>query len=392
MFRNTSRVLAALAAMALLPVATAAAQDPVLDHILALPDQTAMNHASSAGSTTAALPGTEAGVLGTTTAQAPETIAKPVQPTQVQQPQQPVTQPDQPKKKLRNGTTCKGKRVRTCATYRNGKLVKRCVTRHHHRKCTKPSGARARAASLNWSGYLNGIPQVGKILSVTANGGGSGCTGTVVGRSLVLTAGHCVYTQGSGYHKEIHFVPGAKQSGTSYTMPSGRWDATRWWTPSGFRNGDWSLDFALIEIAPQNGVQIGDKLGWYGVSYGASAFSSGRTYLAGYPSSGWFASEGRNGFSQYACDSTYDANQQVGSGYRLWSGCFMNRGASGGPWFVPVNGQWSVAGVTSTCDGDNMIDATHYCDPWSNRLSTAYFNERILQFWNSVAAIRGTNS
>src|SRR4051794_40863269 len=139
MFRNTRRVVAALAAMALLPAATAAAQDPVLDHILALPDQTAMNHASSAGSTTAPLPGSEAGVLGTTTAPAPEAITRPAQPIQVQQPpQQPVTQPNQPKKKLRNGTTCKGKRVRTCVTYRKGKLVKRCVTRHHHRRCAKP--------------------------------------------------------------------------------------------------------------------------------------------------------------------------------------------------------------------------------------------------------------
>ena len=106
---------------------------------------------------------------------------------------------------------------------------------------------------------------------------------------------------------------------------------------------------------------------------------------------GWFASDGRNGFSQYACDSTYDSNEQVGSGYRLWSACYMNRGASGGPWFVPVNGSWSVAGVTSTCDG-NLIDSTHYCDTWSTRLSTAYFNDRILQFWNQVAAIRGANS
>jgi V8-like Glu-specific endopeptidase len=283
--------------------------------------------------------------------------------------------------------------VRTCRTYRKGVLVKRCVTRRGHRRCVRPAGAHARAAALNWVGWLNGIREVGKILSVTASDRGSSCTGTVVSRSLVLTAAHCVYTSGVGYHKEIHFVPAAKQNGTSYTMPYGRWDATRWWVPNGYRtSGDWSLDYALVEIAPQNGRAIGDVVGAYGISYGASAFSNGRTYLVGYPASGWFAADGRNGFSQYACDSTYDSHQQIGSGYRLWSACYMNRGASGGPWFVPASdGTWSVAGVNSTCDG-NVIDATHYCDPWATRLSTSFFDNRIVQFWNSVASLRGTNS
>jgi len=395
---RVARLAPMIATFALLPAAAASAQDPVLDRILALPDQSGMTHSSSAGSTTAALPDTDAGTLGTTSATAPEQIAQPAQPTTQTQPAQPQTQapaqPQQPavtpKKPLRTGTTCRGKRVRTCLTYRQGKLVKRCVARHGHRRCTRPAGAHA--ASLSWVGWLNGITEVGKILSVTANDRSSGCTGTVVARSLVLTAAHCVYTSGVGYHKEIHFVPGAKQNGTSYTMPYGRWDATRWWVPSGYQtSGDQSLDYALIEIAPQSGRGVGDVVGTYGISYGQSAFASGRTYLVGYPASGWFAADGRNGFSQYACDSTYDSNQQVGSGYRLWSACYMNRGASGGPWFVPTGGSWRVAGVNSTCDG-NYVDATHYCDPWATRLSTAYFDDRIVQFWNSVATIRGTNS
>src|SRR5215218_9940797 len=94
---RVARLVSLAATLALLPASAASAQDPVLDRILALPDQSGMTHSSAAGSTTAAIPSTEAGTLGTTSATAPEQIAQPAQPTpspQAAQPQpQPVTQP-----------------------------------------------------------------------------------------------------------------------------------------------------------------------------------------------------------------------------------------------------------------------------------------------------------
>jgi hypothetical protein len=292
------------------------------------------------------------------------------------------TRPAAPK---RNGTSCvRRSRSRICTTYRKGKITKRCVKKPGKRqRCTRPR-SRARAATLYGHGFPNQpLQQVGKIISETAQGRGSSCSGTLVGRALMITAAHCVYGDG-GYHKRIYFVPGSTQSGTSYSAPYGEWQATRWWVANGYRSGDMAYDYALVEIGPENGVYIGDALGYWSVGYGPGWTTGQEVVAMGYPSKGWFEAEGRNGTSQYMCDSTFESYSTVGSGYNLWIECPMNMGASGGPWFTrDANGQWQLRGVNSTCWGENRC-------AWSSwYLSTAFFDNRFAQFWNSVAEIRG---
>jgi hypothetical protein len=229
----------------------------------------------------------------------------------------------------------------------------------------------APALAAEWSGYLAPLPQVGRLA------GSGGCTGTVVGRALVVTAAHCV----AGARRVV-FAPGARQSGASSAAPYGVWTATRWWTPAGYRAGDRSLDYALVEIARRGGRAIGDAVGTFSIAYGASP--GGQTYVVGYPAAGWFASEGRNGGSQYTCRSTGMASA---AGPLLWSACPMNQGASGGPWLVlRADGRWRVAGVASLCE------SAHACDPWSAALAVARFDARFAAFWNLVAAVRARPS
>ena len=52
-------------------------------------------------------------------------------------------------------------------------------------------------------------------------------------------------------------------------------------------------------------------------------------------------SQGHNGRGQYVCDTTYGATlygdySLLGSGSLINVQCTMNRGSSGGPWFVPL--------------------------------------------------------
>jgi V8-like Glu-specific endopeptidase len=392
-------IAAAVVAASLVPASAALATDQdaenraAVERILALPQTTDMGFDSSAGARSESLAGTQARETGSTTAtETPRPV--PAQPTPEPapaaspQPVQPAPAPATRKRaKPRHGTTCtRTRRARTCVTYRNGKLTKHCVTHRGKRTRCKRPAVGARATALAWQGFINPIAQVGQIHSVKASGKGGRCSGTVVGRALVLTAAHCVYE--NGYHRSMYFVPASTQSGSTYAAPYGTWTASRWWAPPGYRSGgDMSQDYALVEIAPLNGAYIGDKLGWFAVSYGANWSSGRRAYNVGYPVTGWFGSDGRNGSSQYACDTTYDSYAAVGSGYRLWSQCTMNGGASGGPWLVVgSDNRWYVGGVNSTCDGP--ASAVTYCDPHSWKLSSSYFDNRFIDFWNWVASIR----
>lgn len=69
---------------------------------------------------------------------------------------------------------------------------------------------RAAASALSWQGWPSPLtPAVGKIEFVKANGQQSSCSGTVVTRTLVLTAAHCLYdAQAGGYDRAVYFAPG----------------------------------------------------------------------------------------------------------------------------------------------------------------------------------------
>jgi hypothetical protein len=227
------------------------------------------------------------------------------------------------------------------------------------------------------------MPAVGKIESVLANGKNSGCSGTVVTRTLLLTAAHCVYDHRSGFHTRILFTPGMTAGGLgSY----GVWEARRWWAPRGYLAGDDSQDYALVEFGPQAGRYIGDVTGTWTIHFGQPWPRGRRVYAAGYPASGfWNTAAGFLGRGQYACDTTYDRYASLGSGYELWLPCTMNRGSSGGPWFGQLaNGQWTIVGVNSKCWGPNMHDPDRYCDPYSYNLRSPYLDSRFLAFWQSI--------
>jgi hypothetical protein len=257
-------------------------------------------------------------------------------------------------------------------------------------------GAVAHAAGLYNEGFLSTtMSSVGRIVIEFPGGAYSKCSGTVVSRTLVLTAGHCIAPHNGSGPTAIAFLPGATWTSSEepldYYKPFGGWSAgyAQWWTTTAFLNGDGARDWALIEIPPEGGHYISDYTGAWSILPNISYGTGAHIYAVGYPASGyWATADGHEGRGQYACNSTWDGRWgSIGSGWELFLACAMNRGASGGPWFTELNnGTWVVGGMTNRCQPNPGDTATSYCDPYTEFGRSSYIDSHFVELWEDVQA------
>lgn len=220
--------------------------------------------------------------------------------------------------------------------------------------------------SANYAGWKN----VGRLYFTTPAGVPMLCSASVVSRDVILTAGHCAYTNSGvrGYNTNFRFVP--SQQGTSH--PYGDWVGGRPLAWQAWANGDFSQDYAFIKFGTGglSGRLVGDVVGASSVLLNPPFNSN--LYELGYPATGIFASSGGNYL--WYCYSPYGGYRQTGSGYTVGIGCKANGGTSGGPWFHAYNGSWNyIASVSSTCE-----NAVIFCNDKVNGYATSlwgpYFN------------------
>jgi V8-like Glu-specific endopeptidase len=276
------------------------------------------------------------------------------------------------------------RRTRTCTRYKNGRPAQKCVRIAGRNKCKKLSRAIGHTSTLSWQGWpTSTAPAVGKIVTQDSAGKSWLCTGTMVSRTLMLTAAHCLVDA-----RKVYFAPGASaNAANAITTPNGVWQGSNWWVPTAYRdNQDWSFDYGLVEIPPVNGRYLGDVIGTWSITPSLQWNSGREVYLMGYPSSGGFANYSN---FQYACDVNWNEGySRSGTGYDIWAACSMTPGSSGGPWFSKdANGNWTIAGVVSRCSGP--VDANgKACMPYANYAITSYIDNRFYTFWSSVNAQR----
>jgi V8-like Glu-specific endopeptidase len=223
--------------------------------------------------------------------------------------------------------------------------------------------------SAGWTHYK----VVGRLYFMEPDGNEYTCTGTVVSRNIVVTAGHCAYTAGVGWNSMEMFVPDKYGSSTPY----GSWAiATLSTWPRWKQSGWFPQDYAFLKIAPDAaGRQVGDVTGWAGMVMNATTI--GDIWSIGYPRTGFFRTwDGEYGFycySPYSSPSAVADSDGV-TGYDIGYGCYMTGGASGGPMFVYSQGSWfNVVSVNSHCwpvgctaEGSNV---------WSRNLWGPYFDD-----------------
>ena len=149
------------------------------------------------------------------------------------------------------------------------------------------------------------------------------CSGAVAVGRAVWTAGHCVYTPGQGWNRNMTFVP-AYRAGT---RPYGTWTvkskaALNGWT----NNGNFAYDIGMVSVFDKSGVTIGSRVGWLGAMFNAGPKQ--HFHGIGYP-----ANINSARYSVLCAASTARRDAEPGPD-PLGIGCDMGAGISGGPWIV----------------------------------------------------------
>jgi len=155
------------------------------------------------------------------------------------------------------------------------------------------------------------------------------CSGSVINRRLILTAGHCVH-EGSGgvkgYHTNIIFVPAYNKGSAPYGVWTYSWViTTRSWATGGGSVPN-AADLAIIEVRDNNDkagrpYAIGDAVGWLG--YRTNGLVDNHTKKIGYPA----GFDGGEVMHQVDSQSFY-----MDSDNTVLYGSDMTGGSSGGPW------------------------------------------------------------
>lgn len=234
----------------------------------------------------------------------------------------------------------------------------------------------------------------GKLFFTIPGHGDYVCSGSSVNssnRSVVWTAGHCVFTPGVGFHTKFLFAP-ARRAGAN---PLGTWSAKTAFTLNGWTNDLLEYDHgALVMNLGGKGMvkkKIGDAVGFLG--FVANASRQQHWHLHGYPA------EPRNlgstppgaqfdGEHHEICAGTWGTNDLpsgIGSNpATIGVGCDKTGGTSGGPWVIDFS---SVAGATNLLNGNNSYRYTGPNPPEHLKLFSPYFTDGAINLRDTAQAV-----
>ncbi|MBV9689428.1 MAG: hypothetical protein JO202_06930 [Ktedonobacteraceae bacterium] len=171
---------------------------------------------------------------------------------------------------------------------------------------------------------------VGKVF-FTQNGNNFECSGAAINsknKSVVDTAGHCVYG-GGHFDSYFQFCPQYLKG----SSPQGCWVANYVATRNDWINtGSLEDDFGMAVVSPNNGNLLVNVVGGLGWVYNASA---NQTFTAlGYP-----ANSPYDGSKMIQCGPIGSSTVTgFDDGTVIAIPCDMHGGASGGPWIISFNG------------------------------------------------------
>jgi V8-like Glu-specific endopeptidase len=175
------------------------------------------------------------------------------------------------------------------------------------------------------------------------------CSGTAVNspnKSLVWTAGHCVYSQRKGWATHWMFCPGYHDGRCLF----GKWTYRRLGTTSvWFSHRNFAYDFGAARMMPLNGARLANSVGAQGILFNLSADQY--WWAFGYPAEDPF-----HGQNAWVCENSTAGRIPYNGPDGIWFPCDMTGGSSGGGWHINFNGTpyGYVNGVNSSGPSDEM--------------------------------------
>lgn len=221
-----------------------------------------------------------------------------------------------------------------------------------------------------WTGKYIAYPMstVGKLFFTLPGVGNFVCSASVIGRSTLATAGHCVSNGAGTWATNVLFCPSYRAVGGGAPHPDrGCWAGSGYMATSGgwHNNSDFDRDYACIVTANTGTVRpnkIGNITGWTGRAwnwYGVMEMAFGYPAAAPFPgyniiaaaSPDWYTHDWGGNTNQYA---KFIGNDSTG-------------GSSGGPWWLGLRHPSLEYADT---DGNNGTDPGQPGGPYINGVNS----------------------
>jgi len=242
----------------------------------------------------------------------------------------------------------------------------RAAKRKKRKKRVRQNGA--------WRGAYNANPnlQIGRLFFDAQPGPGeewTHCSATAVNsenRSLVATAGHCVFDPFTGtWYENIKFCPGYERG-----CNLGVWNARQVYTTNTwFGAADWNDDMAVVLVGPNESGYLVDVVGGQGITFNENIGLARHAF--GYPVSDYrWPAYRYSGEDLIYCPGT----DSYASG-SIVIACTMTGGASGGPWIsnFDSSGLGYVNGINSNKPGPRKTGAKIMASPYLGEAEAALF-------------------
>lgn len=203
------------------------------------------------------------------------------------------------------------------------------------------------------------------------NGGNYVCSGTVVNRNTVLTAGHCVSDGAGTFSTNILFCPSYfRGAGSGSAHPDrGCWVGGYISTTTDWHNSsDFDRDYACVVTNPTGTTvanNIGNVTGWIGIS--TNWPRSQQTFATGYPAASPFA-----GYHIIftAAVEWYSQGSGGDAAVSKYIGNDMTGGSSGGSWWLNIrHDTFEYPDVDGSSETD-PLQTTGAGGPYANGLNS----------------------